>query len=306
MMYRHEYGHTTWIDLEHPEEHEVRSIVEEYSISERLELEMLSPTPTPLVATDENVSFLVLHFPSHGSEEGDVHDQEIDIIVKQGVIVTVHYEVLEPLHRLRKVLEAERLLAPHQHFSASMLLEVIFAHLYAAIRDHTTHVANRLTHIEHDMFSGLERHTVRDISNISRAFLHIEAALANQEGPLRRFFKAVEPHMHADATFTERVERMLAEHAHVSRLVLTYRAVATELRETNAILLEARQNEIMKTLTVITFIALPLEIITFVFAMHMPGAPLEQNPNAFWIVLSLMLGTAGVVTLALARKRWLF
>ncbi|MCX6789948.1 MAG: hypothetical protein NTV60_00270 [Candidatus Kaiserbacteria bacterium] len=62
----------------------------------------------------------------------------------------------------------------------------------------------------------------------------------------------------------------------------------------------------MKTLTVINFIVLPLELITFIFGMHALGAPLEQNPNAFWIIMAAMLGIGGLMTTLLARKRWLF
>jgi magnesium transporter len=82
--------------------------------------------------------------------------------------------------------------------------------------------------------------------------------------------------------------------------------MATELRETNAALLEARQNEIMKTLTVANFIFLPLELIAFVFGMHALGTPLESNPNAFWIIMAFMLGIIGVMTIYFARKRWIF
>ena len=155
------------------------------------------------------------------------------------------------------------------------------------------------------MFSGLEHSTVRLISNISREFLHVEASLANQEEPLGRFLKSIHARGSFGPSFVERIERIEAERAQVARLVKTFRAVATELRETNASLLESRQNEIMKTLTVITFIVLPLELVTFIFGMHALGTPLEKNPNAFWIILTAMFSLGAFMVFFLARKRWL-
>ncbi len=306
MLFRHAYRGGVWIDLEHPTEDEVRRVTQEFSISERLEAELFSPSPSPLVAKDVDNTFLVLHFPTHGTADGEIRDQEIDFIVGNGFIITVRYEVIASLDRLQKLLETEQLISPHDIIATDVLLEILFAHLYTAVRDHTSHIASRLTHIERDMFSGLERTTVRAISNTSREFLHVEAALANQEEPLSRFLKALSAQGSFGASFGERSERILAERAQVARIVGTYRAVATELRETNASLLEARQNEIMKALTTITVLVLPLELIAFIFGMHALGTPLEQDPHAFWIILAIMLGTSGLMIASFARKHWLF
>ena len=305
MIFRYTYHGGVWIDLEHPTEDEVHRIAQEFSISERLETELFSSTPAPLVASDEEVTFLVIHFPTHGTIDGEIRDQEIDFVVGDKFIITVRYEVVTPLHRLRKLLEAEQLISPRAIMTTEVLLEIMFSHLSTAVRDHINTVANRLTHIEQDMFNGLERTTVRAISNISREFLHIEASLANQEGSMNRFLKTLATRRYFGASFAERAERMLAERIQVARLSTTYRAVATELRETNASLLEARQNEIMKTLTVITFGVMPLELIALIFGMHALGAPLEQNPNAFWIILVLMVGVGGLMMIFFARRRWL-
>ena len=304
MVFRYTYRGGVWIDLEHPTEEEVHLIAKEFGVSERLEAELFSSTPVPLAASDAGVTFLVLHFPTQGPVDGDIHDQEVDFIIGETFIITVRYEVVAPLHNLRKVLEAQQLLSPKEALTTDTLLETIFATLYTNVRNHITTSARNLTHIEHDMFNGLERSTVRLISDASRGFLHIEASLANQEEPLTRFLKALSARGLFGAPFNERAERIQTEHAQVVRLVKTYRAVATELRETNASLLEARQNEIMKTLTTITVIIMPVELIAFIFSMHAIGTPLEQSPNAFWIILTIMVGTGALMMLFFSRRRW--
>lgn len=306
MIIRYEYRGGVWIDLEQPTNEEIHEIAQEFSISELIEKELFSPTPAPLVVDGGTSALLVLHFPAHGAETEETKNQEIDFVVGGDFIVTVRYEIVEPLHHLKKLFEARDLVTGHESITTDVLLEILFAHFYAAVHDHTNHLTNRLDRIEQDMFNGHERTTVRAISNISRAFLHLEAALANQEEPLTRFLGAHTVRDLFDTSFEERAERILAERAQAMRLAKTHRAVATEMRETNAALLEAHQNEIMKTLTVITFIFLPLELITFVFGMHSLGAPLAQNPNEFWIITSSMLATGMLITLFLARKRWLF
>ncbi|MEK7157085.1 MAG: CorA family divalent cation transporter, partial [Patescibacteria group bacterium] len=306
MIFRHAYRGGVWVDLEHPTEDEVRSIAQEFSISERLEMELFSPTPSSLVASDEGVTFLVLHFPTHGDTDGEIRDQEVDFAIGKEFIITVRYEVIAPLHRLQKLLEAQQLISPHDTITTDVFLEILFAHLYTSVRDHTSHVADRLTHIERDMFSGFEHATVRLISDISREFLHIEAGLANQEEPLTRFLRALSLKGSFGASFTERAERIRAERAQAARFVMTYRAVATELRETNASLLESRQNEIMKRLTIVNFIFLPLGLISWTFAMRTEGIPLIDSPYAFWIVLAFMFIVAMSLITFFIKKRWIF
>ena len=147
---------------------------------------------------------------------------------------------------------------------------------------------------------------VSAVSDIRRGYLHLESTLRSQEEPLERFLHILSERGFFGPSFADRGRRILADEAQVVRLVEMHRAVATELRETNKSLLESRQNEIMKTLTVVNFIFLPLELIAFVFGMHALGTPLEGNPDAFWIIMAFMVGIVGVLTIYFARKRWIF
>jgi magnesium transporter len=278
--------------------------VQEFSLDERLETELLSPTPTSIVASSKNSIFLVLHFPLHDVEEGSHEDQEVDIIVGKTFIITVHYKVVVPLDRLKKILGTEQIIASDEVLTTEILLEILFVHLYTSVRDHITHSADSLGHIERDMFSGLERITVRSISIVSREFLHITASLANQEEPLDRFLKALAARSFFTSSFSERAERVRAERVQIAQLAVTYRMVAVDLRETNMALLESRQNGIMKTLTIVNFIFLPLGLISWIFAMRTEGMPIIDSPYAFWIVLALMLGVTLILTTFFIKKRW--
>lgn len=306
MLFRYEYKDGMWVDLEQPTEEELRAVAQEFGINDRIELELLSPTPSPLVASAPGMALLVLHFPAHGESEGEMKDQEIDFIVGPHFILTVRYEVVASLHRLKKILETETFLAEGTPMASDVLLEILFAHLYTSVRDHAHHSSVQLAHVEHDMFDGHERDTVRAISSISREFLHLEAALANQEEPLARFLKVLTTRNFFGPSFADRASRILAERMQMAHLIRTYRAVTTELRETNKSLLETRQNDIIKTLTVVNMIFLPLGLITWIFAMRTEGMPFVASENAFWIVLGIMLAVALVLTLLFARKRWIF
>ncbi|MSU74232.1 magnesium transporter CorA family protein [Candidatus Kaiserbacteria bacterium] len=306
MIFRYEYPGGVWVDLERPSTDEIQQIAQEFSINERIKAELIFPTPTPLVAQDEHMTLLVLHFPAHETDGGETKNQEIDFVVGSNFILTVRYDTVVSLHHLKKVLETQKLVGERGSIATDVLLEILFAHLYTSARDHTNHLASNLSRVEHDMFDGHNGTTVRLISDISREFLHLNAALADQEETLTFFLKMLTSRDFFGASFAERSDRILTERIQVMRFVGTHRAIANELRETNTALLGARQNEIMKTLTTITVLVLPLELIASVLVLHLPGTPLLDNPNAFFIVLAIMLASVGLTTLFFVRKRWIF
>lgn len=305
MISRYEYQGGVWVDLERPTEDEVREVMHEFAISERIGTEILSPTPSPLVGGDEGTALLILHFPIPRTDDGETKSQEIDFIVGEHFVLTVRYELVISLHHLKKLLETELVVTGSSTVSTDVLLEILFSHLYTSVRDHINHSADQLSRVEQEMFDGRDHHTIRAISSVSRDFLHLEATLVNHEEPLTRFLKALSERRFFGPNFVERAARIMAERAHVSHLIHTYRAVTSELRETNMALLGTRQNQIMKNLTVATFIFLPLELITFIFSMHALGTPLEQEQNAFWIILSAMFVVVTGTIIFLKKKRWL-
>jgi magnesium transporter len=83
------------------------------------------------------------------------------------------------------------------------------------------------------------------------------------------------------------------------------RASLLELRETNNSLLTTKQNELMKTFTIMAFLMLPLSLIAGVFGMNAEHMPIIGNAFDFWIVLGCMLAVVVVFFAFFKYKRWL-
>jgi magnesium transporter len=63
-------------------------------------------------------------------------------------------------------------------------------------------------------------------------------------------------------------------------------------------------NEIMKILTFISTIMLPLTVITGLYGMNV-GLPLQNDPKSFWIILGFMLIVVFSMVIYFRRKRWM-
>lgn len=277
----------------------------EFDIDERIYEEIATPTPYPLSISFPGYSYLILHFPVQGSEDG-TRSQEVDFIVGKHFLITARYETIQSLHGLHKVLEAEELLdIPDTRTHTAELLERVMGRLYAAISDEIEHAGSKLERIERAIFSGKERATVRMISENGRVLLRFETALARHKEPLADFLAALATPAFFGTAFSEPAAHIEARRTHAAALVSSYRAVAQELRITNDSLLSASQNQVTKTLTVMAFTAVPLTLIASVFGMNVEAMPIVHSEHAFWIILGLMALIAILFILLFRIKRWL-
>lgn len=96
----------------------------------------------------------------------------------------------------------------------------------------------------------------------------------------------------------EHVERVLS---HVRRL----QSSAESAVQMHFSALGHRTNSIMRTLTVLTAIFLPLNLITGIFGMNFEWMPLIKNANGFWDAALLMLAVAFGLWFIFRRKRYL-
>lgn len=305
MVTRHTRGKIIWVDLESPTHEELDKVMREFGIDERIEEEIIEPTHYPLAISFPKYQYLILHFPVADPDLG-TRNQEIDFIVGKHFLVTARYEVIDTIHNLHRVFEAEELLGlvhPPKH--ADELLERLLRRLYGAIREEMEHAARVLERIEHDMFSGRERDTVHEISDIGRILLRYQTTLVRHEEPLANFFSGLEGPSFFGKAFKEHAMHIEAERGHVAELVRSYRAAATELRATNDSLLNASQNEIMKRLTVIAFLISPITVLATISSMHFSYLPLQDNPYAFWIVIGLGLFGSFLMFVVFKWKKWL-
>jgi magnesium transporter len=307
MITRHTRGSITWVDLESPTHEELDGIIREFGIDERIEEEIIAPTHYPITISFPKYQYLILHFPTTDPGSG-TRNQEMDFIVGKNFIITARYEVIDSIHNLHRVFEAEELLGlPHTARRADELLERIMRRMYGAIREEMEHAARVMDRIEHDMFNGRERKVVREISDIGRVLLRFETTLQRHEESLTSFLRNLSTPTFFGVKFTEHASHIEAEREHVAAIVESYRAAASELRTTNDSLLNAAQNEIMKRLTILAFLAVPVTVFSQLFSLSIsiPSIPFNDSPYGFWIVTGLGIATSIVLFMFFKWRKWL-
>src|SRR3989339_1685102 len=290
MISRYTYKDLVWIDVQSPTQDEVRGLMEEFNIHPLAADELLTPTLRPKVDLFPDFIYLILHFPiiSHKHEGGK--EQEIDFIVGKKFLITTHYDLIDPLHEFSKVFEVNSILErSNVGDHAGFILFYIMKELYRMLDRELDHINRDFGDIEAKIFGGKERDMVNAISHLNRDLLNFKQTLRPHKEVLESFEIAGTKFFGQD--FSHYLRTIVGEYYKVSAILDGHRETLLELRDTNDSLLTTKTNDIMKTLTITTFIMLPLTLMASLFGMNAVNIPLVTRPEGFWLVVTLMVFT---------------
>lgn len=304
MVNKFTYRDITWIDLESPTPEEVQTVATTHGLHQVVAQELLSPTLKPKVDIYLDYFYLVLHFPAIRHSHTGPSNQEIDFIVGKNVIITTHYDTIDPLHEFSKIFEVHSItdrgdMGDHAGFVFYYMLK----HIYKGMAHELDSITERISHIETNIFSGKETEMVREISKVSRDILDLKIALR----PHHQVLDSLE--VGAMKLFGEKFAYHLRdlknEGYRIGEELMSYNEMTTELRDTNDSLVSTKQNEVMKHLAVIAFIALPIGILGALFQIDTVSRPIVGMPGDFWIILFVMILVATLLYQYAKSKKWL-
>lgn len=303
MISRYKYHDLTWIDMESPTNEEVRQIMEEFDIHPIAADELLGPSLRPKVDHYENFLYLILHFPAirHSHQN---KSQEVDFIIGKKFLITVRYELLDPLHKFSKVFEVNSILDKSEIGEhAGYLFFYMIRKIYASLGHELSVIGDTLRTIEEKIFSGEEREMVEELSVIHRDILEFHRALRMHRGVLQSLSVASEEFFGKE--FRHYNENIIGEYLKVEEMLQDEKEILSDLRDTNDSLLTTKTNEIMKLLTATTFLMLPATLIGQLFGMNTEHTPILGMRYDFYIVVGLMFGIALSTFIYFKFKKWL-
>ncbi len=305
MISRYSAHGLTWIDLENPTSEETALITEEFNIPHLVGQELVDHTMRSKVDLYANFLYLVLHFPVVDTADNGNDEQEVDFIVGDKFLITVRYEQIHAVDSFAKLFEKHTLtsqvaMTPHGAFLFMQLTKL----LYRSSLHQLESLTLTLKEIESRIFTNNQSSIVRDISHVSRTLLDFKQSvrfhaevLDSYESASRRLF---------GDEYAYYAEVATSEYKKVNSILESHREVLGELQRTNDTLLSTKSNEIMKNFTIMTFVMLPLTLITGIFGMNTDSDLIFiKSLDDFFFVIGAMIVTGIVLFFFFKIRRWL-
>ena len=141
------------------------------------------------------------------------------------------------------------------------------------------------------------------LSEVGRVIHDFRQALV----PHREMLASLEPAgaRMFDQGFSYWVREVIGAYEHVVDTLEHLRDALHELRDTNDSLLTTKQNEIMKTFTILAFLFLPMSFIASLFGMNTVHDPFIGDAYDFWVIFGMMIVVAAGCIAYFKTKNWL-
>jgi magnesium transporter len=294
----------TWIDVELPTQAEIKNLMETYGLDPDVGQDLISPNLRPKIELYDTYIHLILQFPAYKHSHKKGGSQEIDFIMGRDFLITVRYDSNDPIHAFSKIFETNSILEKE---NAGDHAGYIFFHmitkLYKSLFHELEYIQDSLNEIETRIFGGEEKKVVRELSMVSREIINLKQVLHSHEEILKLFHNAAvrmygEPFgYYCDLIFRE-YQKTLSETQNKKEFLI-------ELRETNDSLLNTRQNEIMKNLTLMAFFTIPLSLLVSIFSLATDYPVITGSRYDFGIILAILGGVLLVMIAYFYHKKWL-
>jgi len=305
MILKYTHKNLTWIDLECPTQEEARQIVADWNIHPLVAQELIGPTLRPKVELYPNFIYLILHLPvirRKGSKRL-IEQQEIDFIIGKNFIITSRYDAIDPLHQFSKLFEVNSILDRSDMVEhAGFVFFYMIRALYESLDHELESVTDTIRDIEENIFKGKERAMVIKISEVSRELLDVRRATSLHKEILESFESASRRFFGEDFSYHTRA--IIGEYYKVDNAVQACFESIAELRETNNSLLNTRETETMKMITIVAFLTLPASIITNFFQMSTVHTPIVGQANDWLIVMGITFASTVFLVLLAKLKKW--
>jgi magnesium transporter len=292
-----------WINIERPRGADRAWLEEQFPEFHPLDYEdVFSRNQRPKVDEYDDYLFVVLHFPAFDKSVGRLNAAELDIFVGPDFVVTLPNEPVAPVEYLFERCRTREEFRD-QIFSKGpgYLLYKVVDDCVDASFPMLGKIGHKLEGIEEDIFEGRNTEIVRDISNVKQEIINFRKIIRPQRAALRdlertRRYVPEDLEMYFDdiVDASERIWDMLEN----------YKEVIEALESTNESVISHRVNDVLRVLTSISVVVLPLTLIASVFGMNVE-VPGQGSIEAFWIIIAAMVLMLGGMLGYFRHRGWL-
>ena len=281
----------------------IRAFAEKYDLHPLAVEDLLTPGQRPKLETygdDIHLPrvFIVTRMIQLHAEK--LENEQIGIFLGRSTVLTFQEtpgDIWDAI-RARINIVGSRLRQNDASFLAYSLIDAIVDHCFPVLE----HFGDVLNDLEEEVLEHPDRKVMTRIHQTKRELLLLRRAV----WPLREVVNGMLRENHvcvseATRTYMRDVYDHIVE---IIDIIETYREMATALTESYMSSVSQRMNEVMKVLTIIGTIFIPLTFLAGVYGMNMP-IPENHWPEAYPMFWAICVLVAGGMILWFRRKGWL-
>jgi magnesium transporter len=298
---RPDSGIWVWVDLDQPTPAEARILSEVFHFHELAIEDALSEIHHPKVESYADFLYVILHGIDFKAREHCFQTQDVDFFLSAQYLVTVHPGISRAIGKVGELcVRNSRILGE----GPVALFHRIVDTMVDNYRPEVEELGARLDKLEKDVFHKPDAILAKRILDFKRDVSSLRRVVLPQRDVVARLARREFPIISEALSY-----RLRDVHDHLVRLVdeaMFFQDRISSLLDAHLSAVSNQLNGIMKVLTLISTIFLPLTVLTGMVGMnvtlpHLPGGDRAQ----FWWVVAMMLTLSGGMLYFFRRRRWI-
>lgn len=292
-----------WLHASDPSEEELQEIGKTVRLHPLILEELKTPSARAKIEHHKNYLYFIYYFPVFDAKEQVSRRSEIDFIVSKKEVITVTYEHIDALEELKAKFESK---IPDFESAPALVHRILIA-LFSFEERQLDHIREKVEQIGSELFHERERERERvllqKISYVKRDISQYSIIARPQKHMLESLTDAAAAFFSSSSTVY--LNDLLGEHIKIMEQLDNYRQAVEDFESTNIQLINLKNAEVTKTFTILAFLTFPMMLFAGLFSMNVEATPLVHRPDAFWIILSVMITAMGGMFAYFKQKDWI-
>ena len=288
-----------WLDLDDPMSKSLDELGERYGFHELAIEDCRHGIQPAKIDYYDGYHFIIINTTHYTDHPCEMALREIDVFIGPEFIVTVHFgasaAVADVEHR---IVSGAKTLSHPDEVLHSVIDTVVDRYLPTL-----DSVGDTIDRIEDDLLIHPDVKLLETIFELKRGMLQFRRAVASQRELLNVLIRDSSPLIRKEMHI---YFRDVYDHAvRAMDLVETYRDLMGGALDIYLTQMANRTNDIVKALTILATIMLPLTLVTGYYGMNFEYFPLLKDPNGIWYVTAGLLAIVVSMLGYFKYKKWI-
>lgn len=294
-------GQIAWLNVDGVHDPEIINVIgEQFGLHHLVREDIANTDERPKIEDYSDYLYFVMSMADE-DVNGGIHTEQVSIAVGPNFILSFQEDPDDIFNPVRQMLDH-----PHTRarcldtdYLAYLLLDAVVDRYFLLLEN----LGEKIDTLEEEMMSNATRPTLRKIFDLKRELTHLRKAV----WPMR---EVVSNMQRSDRHFQGKEQALFLRdfHDHIMRVIDTveaYRDTVSSLVDLYLSHSSIRMNEVMRVLTVISTIFIPLTFITGFYGMNFDFMPEVHSRWSYPVVIGIMALIVALQLYYFRKKKWL-
>lgn len=296
-----ESGVSVWVDLDQPTPEESRILTDVFHFHELAVEDALSELHHPKIESYGDHLYLILHGIDFSASEHCFRTKDVDFFLGAQFLVTVHPGVSRSIGRVGNACGRDNRILGE---GPGMLLYRIIDTMVDNYRPEVDKLSETLDELESEVFEKPNTQLARRILNFKKDISSLRQVVLPQRDAVGRLARREFPLINEQLAYGFR-----DVHDHLVRLsdeAMFFQDRITSILDAHLSAVSNQLNQVMKVLTIIATLFMPLTVFTGMYGMNVPLPHLPGGEGAqFWWILGIMMAMSTGMVGYFRSKKWI-